>query len=65
MVTVRVVLANWLLKGNDMDIKILEKSLAGQQFVLKFSKNPVQIERVKKAIYKLENQILAIKKGMK
>ena len=48
-----------------MDIKILEKSLAGQQFVLKFSKDPVQIERVKKAIYKLENQILAIKKGMK
>jgi hypothetical protein len=25
----------------------------------------VQIERVKKAIYRLENQILAIKKGMK
>jgi hypothetical protein len=65
MVTVRVVLANWLLKGNDMDIKILEKSLAGQRFVLAQSRNPVQIERVKKAIYRLENQILAIKKGMK
>lgn len=41
-----------------MDIKILEKSLAGQRFILAQSKNPVQIERVTKAIAKLENQML-------
>lgn len=44
-----------------MNIKILEKSLAGQQVVLKQSRDPVQIARVKKAIAKLENDILAIK----
>ena len=44
-----------------MNIKILEKSLAGQQFVLGQSKDPVQIERVTKAIAKLEKQMLELK----
>jgi hypothetical protein len=44
-----------------MDIKILEKSLAGQQFVLGQSKDPVQIERVTKTIAKLEKQMLELK----
>jgi hypothetical protein len=44
-----------------MDIKTLENSLYWQQVVLKQSRDPVQIARVKKAIVKLENDILAIK----
>ena len=44
-----------------MDIKTLENSLYWQQVVLKQSRDPVQIARVKKAIAKLENDILAIK----
>jgi hypothetical protein len=49
------------LKGY-MDIKTLENSLYWQQVVLKQSRDPVQIARVKKAIAKLENQILDIRK---
>jgi hypothetical protein len=45
-----------------MDIKTLENSLYWQQVVLKQSRDPVQIARVKKAIAKLENQILDIRK---
>ena len=41
-----------------MNIKILEKSLAGQKFVLSQSTDPIQIERVTKAINKLEKQML-------
>jgi hypothetical protein len=44
-----------------MDIKTLENSLYWQQVVLKQSRDPVQIARVKNAIAKLENQILLIK----
>ena len=45
-----------------MDIKTLENSLYWQQVVLKQSRDPVQITRVKKAIANLENQILDIRK---
>ena len=55
--TVTAVLASWLLKGDDMDIKTLENSLYWQQVVLKQSRDPVQIERVKQAIIKLQQQI--------
>jgi hypothetical protein len=55
--TVKAVLASWLLKGDDMDIKTLENSLYWQQVVLKQSRDPVQIERVKQAIIKLQQQI--------
>lgn len=44
-----------------MNIKTLENSLYWQRVVLKQSRNPVQIARVKKAIAKLENNILTIK----
>ena len=44
-----------------MNIKTLENSLYWQQVVLKQSRDPVQIARVKNAIAKLENQILLIK----
>jgi hypothetical protein len=40
-----------------MDIKTLENSLYWQQVVLKQSRDPVQIERVKQAIIKLQQQI--------
>jgi hypothetical protein len=40
-----------------MDIKTLENSLYWQQVVLKQSRDPVQIARVKKAIIKLQEQI--------
>ena len=45
-----------------MKIETLENSLFWQQVVLKQSRDPVQIARVKKAIAKLENQILDIRK---
>ena len=38
-------------------LKVLENSLFWQRQVLKQSQNPVQIERVKRAIVKLEAQI--------
>lgn len=44
-----------------MNIETLEKSLFWQEFVLNQSKDPVQIERVKKAIKKLEKQMLDLK----
>jgi hypothetical protein len=44
-----------------MNIKILENSLYWQKVVLKQSRDPVQKARVKKAIIKLENQILLTK----
>ena len=44
-------------KGGYMNIKTLENSLYWQQVVLKQSRDPVQIERVKQAIIKLQQQI--------
>lgn len=44
-----------------MDIKTLENSLYWQEIVLNQSKDPVQIERVKKAIEKLQKQMLDLK----
>jgi len=44
-----------------MDIKTLENSLYWQELVLNQSKDPVQIERVKKAIEKLQKQMLDLK----
>jgi hypothetical protein len=44
-----------------MNIKTLENSLYWQQVVFKQSRDPVQIARVKKAIAKLENEILNLK----
>ena len=41
-----------------MNIKTLENSLYWQQVVLKQSRDPVQIARVKKAIIKLQEQII-------
>ena len=41
-----------------MDIKTLENSLYWQQVVLKQSRDPVQIARVKQAIIKLQQQIV-------
>jgi hypothetical protein len=38
-------------------LKVLENSLFWQKVVLKQSQNPAQIERVKRAIVKLEAQI--------
>ena len=38
-------------------LKVLENSLFWQKQVLKQSRDPVQIERVKRAIIKLEAQI--------
>lgn len=38
-------------------LKVLENSLFWQRHVLKQSRDPVQIERVKRAIVKLESQI--------
>lgn len=38
-------------------LKVLENSLFWQKVVLKQSQNPVQIERVKRAIASLEAQI--------
>jgi hypothetical protein len=40
-----------------MKIETLENSLFWQEYVLKQSKNPVQIARVKQAIIKLQQQI--------
>ena len=42
-------------------LKVLENSLFWQRHVLKQSQNPVQIERVKRAIVKLEAQIKELK----
>jgi hypothetical protein len=42
-------------------IKVIENSLYWQQVVLKESRNPVQIVRVKKAIVKLEAQLSQLK----
>ena len=42
-------------------IKVIENSLYWQQVVLKESRNPVQIARVKKAIVKLEAQLSQLK----
>jgi hypothetical protein len=41
-----------------MNIKTLENSLYWQQVVLKQSRDPVQIARVKQAIIKLQQQIV-------
>lgn len=41
-----------------MNIKILQNSLYWNQYVLKQSRDPVQIKRVKKAIEKLKLQIV-------
>jgi len=41
-----------------MTIKTLENSLYWQQVVLKQSRDPVQIARVKQAIIKLQQQIV-------
>jgi hypothetical protein len=40
-----------------MNIKTLENSLYWQQVVLNQSKNPVQIERAKQAVAKLQQMI--------
>jgi hypothetical protein len=45
-----------------MDIKTLENNLYWQEYVLNQSKDPVQIERVKKAIGTLNGQIADLKK---
>ena len=45
-----------------MNIKTLENSLYWQEYVLNQSKDPVQIERVKKAIGTLNGQIADLKK---
>jgi len=44
-----------------MNIKTLENSLYWQEYVLNQSKDPVQIERVKKAISTLNDQIVDLK----
>jgi hypothetical protein len=44
-----------------MNIKTLENSLYWQEYVLNQSKDPVQIERVKKAIGTLNGQIADLK----
>lgn len=44
-----------------MKIETLENSLFWQEYVLKQSKDPVQIERVRKAIAKLEKEMLDLK----
>jgi len=44
-----------------MNINLLKNSLYWQQVVLKQSRNPVQIARVKKAIVKLEAQLSQLK----
>ena len=44
-----------------MNIKTLENSLYWQEYVLNQSKDPVQIERVKKAISNLNGQIVDLK----
>jgi hypothetical protein len=44
-----------------MNIKTLENSLYWQEYVLNQSKDPVQIERVRKAIAKLEKEMLDLK----
>jgi hypothetical protein len=41
-----------------MNIKTLQNSLYWQQVVLKQSRDPVQIARVKQAIIKLQQQIV-------
>jgi hypothetical protein len=43
------------------NLKTLEKSLYWQEYVLNQSKDPVQIERVKKAISTLNDQIVDLK----
>jgi hypothetical protein len=49
-------------KENGMNnIKVIENSLYWQQVVLKQSRNPHQIARVKKAIVKLEAQLSQLK----
>lgn len=48
-----------------MNIKVLENSLFWQKVVLKESKNPKQIERVKKTVEKLEAQLANLMKGTK
>ena len=45
-----------------MKIETLEKSLFWQEYVLNQSKDPVQIERVRKAIAKLEKEMFDLKK---
>ena len=45
-----------------MKIETLEKSLFWQEYVLNQSKDPVQIERVRKAITKLEKEMFDLKK---
>jgi hypothetical protein len=44
-----------------MKIETLENSLFWQEYVLKQSKDPVQIERVRKAIAKLEKEMFDLK----
>jgi capsule polysaccharide export protein KpsE/RkpR len=44
-----------------MNIKTLENDLYWQEYVLNKSKDPVQIERVKKAITTLNGQIAGLK----
>jgi hypothetical protein len=44
-----------------MKIETLENSLFWQEYVLKQSKDPVQMERVKKAIAKLKKEMLDLK----
>jgi len=43
------------------NIKVIENSLFWQQVVLKKSRNPIQIARVKKVIVKLEAQLSQLK----
>ena len=46
-----------------MNIKTLQNSLYWQQVVLNQSKNPTQIERVKKTVAKLQQQINILNKS--